>query len=41
MTVIDVFSRYAVGWRVAHRETAVLAERLIESTCRRQEILPG
>ncbi len=29
--VIDVFSRYVVGWMVAHRETATLAEKLIET----------
>jgi putative transposase len=40
-TILDVFSRYAVGWMVAYRESARLAERLIEETCRRQGILPG
>jgi putative transposase len=40
-TILDVFSRYAVGWMVAYRESARLAERLIEETCRRQRILPG
>ena len=39
--IIDVFSRYAVGWMVAHRETAALAERLIEETCSRQQIVAG
>jgi len=39
--IIDVFSRYAVGWMVAHRETAALAERLIEETCSRQQIAAG
>jgi len=39
--ILDVFSRYVVGWMVAHRETAALAERLIEETCRRQQIAPG
>jgi putative transposase len=39
--ILDVFSRYAVGWMVAHRETAALAERLIEETCRRQQITAG
>ena len=28
--IMDVFSRYIVGWMVAPRETAVLAKRLIE-----------
>lgn len=40
-TILDVFSRYAVGWMVAHRESATLAERLIQETCRRQAISPG
>jgi len=40
-TILDVFSRYAVGWMVAYRESARLAERLIEETCARQGILPG
>ena len=39
--MLDVFSRYVVGWMVAHRETAVLAERFIEETCQRQRILAG
>jgi putative transposase len=39
--IIDVFSRYVVGWMVAHRETAVLAERFIKETCQRQSIVPG
>ena len=40
-TILDVFSRYAVGWMVAHRESATLAERLIHETCHRQAITPG
>jgi putative transposase len=39
--ILDVFSRYVVGWMVAYRESAVLAERLIAETCRRQGIAPG
>jgi putative transposase len=39
--ILDVFSRYVVGWMVAYQETAVLAERLIAETCRRQGIAPG
>ena len=37
--ILDVFSRYVVGWMVAMRETAVLAERLIATTCARQGIV--
>jgi len=39
--VLDVFSRYVVGWMVAPRESAILAERLIATACERQRILPG
>jgi len=39
--VLDVFSRYVVGWMVAYCESATLAARLIEETCRRQGISPG
>ena len=38
--VLDVFSRFVVGWMVAHRESATLAERLITSCCERQGIMP-
>ncbi|MFT5433930.1 MAG: putative transposase [Myxococcota bacterium] len=36
--ILDVFSRYVVGWMVAPCETAALAERLIAETCTRQGI---
>lgn len=39
--ILDVFSRYVVGWMVAHRESAKLAERLIAETCVRQRVEPG
>jgi putative transposase len=39
--MLDVFSRYVVGWMVAHRESATLAERFIEETCGRQGIGRG
>ena len=39
--ILDVFSRYVVGWMVAHRESAPLAEKLIRNTCARQGIVPG
>jgi putative transposase len=39
--ILDVFSRYVVGWLAAYREAAVLAERLIAETCERQGIGPG
>ena len=36
--ILDIFSRYAVGWMVAPRESAALAKLLIRETCRKQEI---
>jgi putative transposase len=39
--ILDVFSPYVVGWMVAHRESATLAERLIEQTTHKQQIQPG
>jgi putative transposase len=39
--VMDVYSRYVVGWMVAHRESSTLAEKLIAQTCQRQGIAPG
>ena len=38
--ILDVFSRYVVGWMVAHREGAGLAKRLIEASCQKQRIEP-
>jgi putative transposase len=38
--ILDVFSRYTVGWMIAHRESAELARRLIAETCTKQEIVP-
>jgi putative transposase len=39
--ILDVFSRYVVGWMVAPRETSALADQLIKQTCRRQRIESG
>ena len=39
--ILDIFSRDVVGWMVAHRESATLAERLIQETCAKQTIAPG
>ena len=39
--ILDIFSRYVVGWLVAHRESAALAKRLIEETCEKQNISEG
>ena len=38
--VLDIFSRYAVGWMVADRENSALAARLIEETCHKQGVRP-
>jgi putative transposase len=37
--ILDVFSRYVVGWMVAEREVASLAEELIAETCAKQGIV--
>jgi putative transposase len=39
--ILDIFSRYVVGWMVASRETAVLAHKLIQETMEKQNIQPG
>jgi putative transposase len=39
--LLDVFSRYVTGWMVAYRESAELAKRLIEESCKKQQIQPG
>ena len=39
--ILDIFSRYVVGWMVASRESASLAEKLIRETCQKQAIVPG
>jgi len=36
--IMDIYSRYVVGWMVAPRESAMLAERLIQQTCENQAI---
>jgi putative transposase len=38
--LLDIFSRYAVGWMVANRENSTLAGRLIEETCTKQGVEP-
>src|SRR3989449_9980533 len=39
--ILDIFSRYVVGWMIAHEESAALAKKLIEHSCARQGIGPG
>lgn len=38
--ILDIFSRYVVGWMLANRESAVLAKELIGQTCLKQMIQP-
>ena len=39
--LLDVFSRYIVGWMVTTRESATLAEQLIDTTCTNQQMKNG
>jgi putative transposase len=36
--ILDIYSRYVVGWMLAHRESADLASRLIRETVHKQEV---
>ena len=38
--IIDIYSRYVVGWMVAEGESAVLAKQLIDASCAKQAITP-
>jgi putative transposase len=40
-TILDIFSRYIVGWLVADSESAQLANAMIGESCLKQEIVPG
>lgn len=39
--VIDIYSRYVVGWMLADRECALLAHKLLKETCRKYHIAPN
>jgi len=39
--ILDIYSRYVVGWLIAHRESVELAEQLIADTLERENIAPG
>ena len=39
--IIDVFSRYVVGWMIAHKENAELAKQFIEETIGKHEVPAG
>lgn len=37
--ILDIFSRYVVGWMIATRESSTLAKRLITESCCKQNIV--
>jgi putative transposase len=39
--ILDVYSRYVVGWTVQHREDSQVAKDLIAQVCEQQGIKPG
>jgi putative transposase len=39
--ILDIFSRHVVGWLIAHRESASLAEQLIAQTVQRHNVQRG
>lgn len=39
--ILDIFSRYVVGWTMARKECKHLAAEFIEATCEKQNIEPG
>jgi putative transposase len=39
--ILDVYSRYVVGWMIAERETAELAEVFIAEACAKEGIVPA
>jgi putative transposase len=38
--ILDVFSRFVVGWTVQYRETAQVATALVEQATEQQQITP-
>ncbi len=36
--ILDIFSRYVVGWLLARRESGALAKRLIAESCEKQQV---
>jgi putative transposase len=39
--ILDIYSRYVVGWTIGLQEAAHVAEALVAETCRKQGIVPG
>lgn len=38
--ILDLFSRYIVGWQVATRESAAVYQELVEACCKDQGVMP-
>jgi len=39
--ILDIFSRYVVGWMLAHHESGELAKRLVRETMEKQGLMDG
>ena len=39
--ILDIFSRYVVGWLVTHGESGAVAQDLFRQTCEKQQVAPG
>ncbi len=39
--MLDIFSRYVVGWMVAERESAALGQDVVRTACERHGVEPG
>ena len=39
--LLDIFSRYVVGWMLSHRESGELAAQLLEHSYHKQDVDPG
>ena len=37
--ILDIFSRYVVGWMVANQESTALAKRLLADSCAKQGVV--
>ena len=38
--ILDIYSRYVVGWMIAERESAALAKQLLAETCTKEKVTP-
>lgn len=38
--ILDIYSRYVVGWMIAERESAALAKQLLAETCTKEKVAP-